>query len=233
MNQPPNTTSEKSVCCGATFHCHEGKEGTNYYICDKCDRACDILFVIVSTPTEQVKNFGYNTETYTSVTVPTEPKKTVERKCCQFCFAGSDYQVRKCKDCSCHTLREKTVEKLYHQENCRGCRGLYISGESLFGNCTCIPLPESTPIQTGNDEWITKYDMRGEWCKEEYKESIRKQINEKISDFIQKAVLQERELCVKIVNEWHINGDVMTGSPASYRNKTVRGILSDLLDNKQ
>lgn len=40
------------------------------------------------------------------------------------------------------------------------------------------------------EEYITKYDMRGYWASEEYKEVIRKQINKKVVDFI-KSVEKE------------------------------------------
>lgn len=34
----------------------------------------------------------------------------------------------------------KKLKKLYHDVNCRGCKGLYLKGESLSGLCTCIPV---------------------------------------------------------------------------------------------
>ena len=33
-----------SRCCNSTIYMHCGQEGVAYYVCNKCDHACDTLF---------------------------------------------------------------------------------------------------------------------------------------------------------------------------------------------
>lgn len=57
MNKPP-----KSNCCHEQVKVNEGDEGTNCYICSKCDRPCDIESgkVNASTPSHHtwIEEFG-------------------------------------------------------------------------------------------------------------------------------------------------------------------------------
>jgi len=43
----------------------------------------------------------------------------VAKSCCAFCKEGGDYQIRRCKDCSCHSTREavKAAEKALETHN--------------------------------------------------------------------------------------------------------------------
>lgn len=44
----PQPTPERSKCCGARAYVSSGDEGANFYVCAKCERACDIRCEVMS-----------------------------------------------------------------------------------------------------------------------------------------------------------------------------------------
>lgn len=45
-----------SQCCKAIVWVHHGNEGTSFYVCSKCDRACDTLTPMDLSPYQEEIN---------------------------------------------------------------------------------------------------------------------------------------------------------------------------------
>lgn len=50
---------------------------------------------------------------------------------------GKDKKCEYCNEIFYHTHEIEDLR--VHELNCRGCIGIYIKGDSLSGQCTCIP----------------------------------------------------------------------------------------------
>lgn len=229
MNQPPNTTEEKSKCCGAEKSSGfiSRRSGKYYVGCLKCGEpftpatpsVCEVAKTEEYSCPLQVGTFGCACSNCHKKLLesleknfPTEPKKTVE-KCCQ--LGGFK-----------HTI------------------GLEYKGKV----CACIC---HTPIQTGNDEWEEEFaeymtqgysgGRSGLRCDEcDCKYSGTSGLNQlcpicKAKNIIQKAVLQERESWLNQKANAHderIREDERQRITKALR-ENIRDFIMDLSDDSQ
>lgn len=192
MNQPPNTTEEKSKCCGAEKSSGfiSRRSGKYYVGCLKCGEpftpatpsVCEVdkgkecckecrdpksYYVMMACVNDRCKCHS----------TPTEPKKTVENVCCK--LGGFEHKI-----------------------------GLEYKGKVC--TCTC-----HTPIQTGNDEWDWKKELN-ELCKK-YDGQILWSTNSTIKNafkvLLQKAVEQAKLQLVE---------DQMAGKIPYYNNIQIQ-----------
>ena len=170
MNQPPNTTEEKSKskCCGAekkwrktSCTCKNESDQECYQIhhekvCSKCYKpfvptpsVCEVAKVESKCPHRdcwKVKYHDCPIHGRNAITFTPEPKKTVEK-----CICENGELLQKVDKCPVH----------------------------------------STPIQTGNDEWEEEFEKK--FPIEIWDKLLTSELKSFVRSVEQKAVLQERE----------------------------------------
>ena len=238
MNQPPNTTEEKSVCCGAGMKTGKLHKYSNMY-CSKCGKPfiptpsvckvqCDMCLTIFTGIGDlHCPECDGRTLHKIGCSSPIDPEDKVFAMGLKLTSSSPVY-IR--------TEPKKTVEKCANpkgNEICTNGKDTYHNfNMNKFSGCNFC-----TPIQTGNDEsWEDEYLRTTKRAILKVGENspasqyLVNAVEEQIDKFIQKAVLQERESIKKLLQKECLDYCLAQNGYDYCKNC---GLSLDLLDNKQ
>lgn len=184
---PPQPIPERSKCCGARAYVSSGDEGANFYVCAKCERACDIRCEVMSdlaTPQDpplsgaeylNAKDRDALLDSQKQIDALADIVGGEEYGDCRECKEGTEHShcdvcKNKLSSCSCPQRQpdgswvEPTPppEQLDERnDKCAFCRHIRIAhgthGCSFYETCGCESFTPSTLLDT-----VTYVDSRTE-----------------------------------------------------------------------